>query len=99
MSEPSTNGFRRMPRTVDDPAQVFFWAIDELIVVLVLVGGGIFSGKLMWCLLAAFLWTRLYRRFREGRPDGFLQHYLYWYGLGGPKRPTVPNPFIRSFYS
>jgi conjugal transfer pilus assembly protein TraL len=41
--------------------------------------------------------TKLYRRFRDGRPDGFILHAIYWVGLLPTKAKTIPNPFIRSY--
>ncbi|TOF20049.1 conjugal transfer protein TraL, partial [Vibrio parahaemolyticus] len=48
------------------------------------------------CLLG-LVTTKLYRRFRDGRPDGFILHAIYWAGLLPTKAKTIPNPFIRSY--
>ena len=34
---------------------------------------------------------------RDGRPDGFILHAIYWGGLLPTKAKTIPNPFIRSY--
>ena len=62
----------------------FCWGCDRHFAILVL------------CLLG-LVTTKLYRRFRDGRPDGFILHAIYWVGLLPTKAKTIPNPFIRSY--
>ena len=37
-------------------------------------------------------------RWRDSRPDGYLQHMLFWYGIVPLKARCAITPFIRKFY-
>lgn len=88
----------RMPKTIDDPDQILLWSMDEFIVVAGLVGVGIVFAQLFIAIVSSFFFLKLYRRFREGRPAGFIQHMLYRSGLTGLETTTIRNPFIRRFF-
>ncbi|MFT0213086.1 type IV conjugative transfer system protein TraL [Pseudomonas sp. F1_0610] len=57
----------------------------------------LWSADEMAPILLGLVTTKLYRRFRDGRPDGFILHAIYWAGLLPTKAKTIPNPFIRSY--
>lgn len=87
----------RMPRSVDDQMYVLFWTADELLPGLfIFIVGVLIEAKLV-CLLLAILVTKLFRRMKEGTPDGFLLHMGYWYGLISARAYSLPNAFIREF--
>lgn len=88
----------RMPKSIDDPDQILLWSLDEFIVVAVLFGVGIIFAQLMISIVASYFFLKAFRRYREGRPIGFMQHVLYWTGLTGMETTTVRNPFIRRFF-
>ncbi len=92
----SNNG-KPMPRTIDEPDQVLLWSVDELIPVATIFGIGITSHELTASVVLIFLFLKSYRRFREGRPNGYFQHIMYWYGFAGNETMTIRNPFIRRF--
>lgn len=71
---------RRIPRFVDDPPQLLWWEIDELIAVVGLFGVGIFIDHPGIGLMVGMGLGRLTRRFKIGRPDHYLWHGLYWMG-------------------
>ena len=48
----------------------------------------------MFVLLGLAL-SRLYGRFRDSRPDGFVLHWAYWHGLVPLAARSCPNPFSR----
>jgi len=88
----------RMPRTLDDQMYVLFWSADELLPGLFIFIVGVLINQKLICLLLALLVTKLFRKLKEGNPDGFLLHLGYWYGLiGGARTYTMPNAFIREF--
>lgn len=88
---------KRMARSIDEPDQVLLWSVDELIPVAVLFGIGITMHQLLASIALIFAFLRVYRRFRDGRPNGYLGHQLYWYGFAGSETITVRNPFIRRY--
>ncbi len=88
----------RMPRSLDDQMYVLFWTADELLPGLFIFIVGVLINQKLICLLLALVVTKLFRKMKEGNPDGFLLHIGYWYGLISSKRAyTMPNAFIREF--
>jgi conjugal transfer pilus assembly protein TraL len=87
----------RMPRSVDDQMYVLFWTADELLPGLFIFIVGVLVAQKLTCLLLAIVVTKLFRRLKEGTPDGFLLHVGYWYGLISPRAYSMPNSFIREF--
>jgi conjugal transfer pilus assembly protein TraL len=88
----------KMPRNLDDQPFVLFWSADELVPGLTVFVLGVLINEKLVCLLIALAMTRLFRRLKEGNPDGFLLHMGYWYGLIAQRRAyTMPNAFVREF--
>ena len=87
----------RMPRNCDDQMYILFWSADELLPGLSIFVVGILINQKLICLLLALIITKLARKIKEGKPDGFLLHSAYWYGLAGSKSYVMPNAFIREF--
>ena len=86
-----------IPSYIDDPSHFLLWSADEIAPLMLGLVIGILTGQaLLLCLLGLAV-TRLYRRFRDGHPDGYLLHTLYWAGLLPTKAQTIPNPFIRAY--
>ena len=86
-----------MPRSIDEPDQVLLWSVDELIPVAVVFGVGIFIHQLTIAVCSIYFCVKLYRRYRDGRPLGFTQHFMYWYGFSGKDTVTIRNPYIVRF--
>lgn len=93
-----SSGGLRMPKTLDDPDQILLWSMDEFIVVAILFGLGITFHQLSISMISAFIFLKVYRRYRDGRPRGFMQHVMYWHGFAGRETVTIRNPFIRKFF-
>lgn len=88
----------RMPQTLDDQFYILMWPADELLPAMFVFVLGVLLNQKLVCLALAVVITKLFRRMKEGNPDGFLLHLGYWYGLiGGGKAYTLPNPYIREF--
>lgn len=88
----------RMPRDLDDQMYVLFWTTDELLPGLAIFVLGVLINQKLVCLLIALAITKLFRRLKEGNPDGFLLHLGYWYGVIAERRAySMPNAFIREF--
>ncbi len=85
---------RRIPRFIDDPPQLLWWEMDELIVLVGLFGAGIFVDHPGIGILGGLSLARSARRFKVGRADHYLWHLLYW--IGWVK--GVPGGEIREMY-
>lgn len=87
-----------MPRSLDEQMYVLFWSADELLPGLFIFIIGVLINQKLVCLLAALVVTKLFRKMKEGNPDGFLLHVGYWYGLiSNPRAYSMPNAFVREF--
>lgn len=98
-SATSSSRSLRMPKSIDEPDQILLWSFEEFMVVAVLFGLGIVFAQLMVAMGSSYFFLKIFRRYREGRPTGFMQHIMYWSGLRGLETTTVRNPFIRRFFS
>ena len=87
----------KIPRGIDDPPQVLLWSIDELLPFMAMLILGALMRQLAACALASLVLIKLFRRFRDSRPDGYLYHRLYWAGLTPLKDYSLINPYRRHF--
>ncbi|WP_345195131.1 type IV conjugative transfer system protein TraL [Kistimonas scapharcae] len=86
-----------IPDGIDDPPQFLLWSLDELMPIVLALGAGILIEQVLICLLGAIGLVKIYRRYRDAKPDGFMLHSIYWAGFLPSKSKTVPNPFVRRF--
>lgn len=88
----------KFPRHMDQPTRLLFWTIDQIVPFSTLMLVGMITGTLLTsCLLGiAIAWGL--SRYRDSRPDGYLQHMAYWYGVVPMKGRTALNPFERKVY-
>lgn len=88
----------KIPRYIDDPPHLLLWSADEVAPIGLGLVLGIFADQLAVFSAIGFAASYIYRRFRDGRPDGFLFHWLYWYGFWPGRGGTVMrNPFERRY--
>lgn len=87
-----------MPQHLDDPLMVLFWSADELLPGFAIFLVGVLIEQKIVCLAIAIAVTRLFRRLKEGNPDGFLLHLAYWSGLTSSRGVrTLPNALVRQY--
>jgi len=86
-----------LPKGIDDPLQILLFRIDDLLPFLIALFVGVLTEQLTGCLLCGLLLVRVFRRFRENRLEGWLQHQLYWLGLWPLAGRTLRNPFQRRY--
>lgn len=86
-----------IPRQVDDPPHVLLWSAEELAPVAFGLAIGMVTGKALVFSLLGLLIAKVYRRFSDGHPDGFLLHALYWFGFIPSRSRTMPNPYARRY--
>ena len=87
----------RLPRGIDDPPQILLWSADELLPFLGMLIVGVLTQRLALCALLSLLVIKLFHRFRDSRPDGYLYHAAYWSGLTPLAGHSLVNPFRRRF--
>jgi len=87
-----------MSRMIDDPMQFFFWQADEVIPICFMIALGFVTDYLITFTLVGLLIGRIYIKYKNNKPDGFLLHTLYWIGLY-PKKGKIPNGLAREYLS
>ena len=86
-----------MPRHLDDQMTILMWPADEMLPVFACLIVGVLIDQKLICLGIGLVAMRFFRKMKEGNPDGYLLHALYWTGLVTGKARTLPNPYIREF--
>lgn len=87
------------PQYVDDPKIIGIWTFDQFAIVGIFMIGGVLIGYTWTCIGIGIISTRYIRRMREGMPDGFLLHKIWWMGLLKIEGKSFPNPFQREYIS
>lgn len=87
-----------LPAYVDDPPHFLLWRADELVPVLLLLIFGMMIGSPMIFVTVGLFLSKLYGRYSDGTPDGYILHVLYWTGILPSKSKRVPNPYAREYY-
>ena len=72
-----------IPGYVDAQHQFFFWEIDEVVIIMSIIGLGIVLDLLLYSFLPAIGVGMLFSRYKNGNLDGVLMHASYWYGFMG----------------
>lgn len=87
----------QVPTHIDEPKQYLLWSVDEIVPIGSMMFVGVVVKQLLVCLVIGLLLSRLYRRYKDSRPDGYLLHMLYWTGLLPENVRSFPSPFRRFF--
>lgn len=90
----------KIPRRVDEPPHLLLWSMDEILPLLIGLVMGVMIDKLGVCLVVGFIITKLYSKYRDSRPDGYLLHIIYWMGVPATRRKAriFKNPFVRRYF-
>ncbi len=88
----------QFPRYLDAPPRFLFWTFNDLIpfaaaALLGILADSLLSGMLIGVVLAWF-----FRRYQDTKPNGYVQHVAYWYGVLPMSGRTAINSFIRAIY-
>ena len=70
-----------IPRYVDSQHQFFFWEVDEVVIIMSIIGLGIALDFLLYSLLPAIGVGMVFSRYKNGNLDGILMHMAYWSGF------------------
>jgi conjugal transfer pilus assembly protein TraL len=86
------------PRHIDAPQRFLFWTVDQMIPFATMALIGMATKTLMVCLVIGGVLGWALARYRDSRPDGYLQHMAYWYGVLPLKGRSAMNPFARTVF-
>lgn len=88
----------KIPTEIDTPHQILLWSTDEFVPFMAfLIIGNLIGQLIIFCIIGAVI-GHFYKRYKNTRPDGYLDHCLYWYGFRGvikSEGKTLVNPFIK----
>ncbi|UTH74243.1 type IV conjugative transfer system protein TraL [Chromobacterium sp. IIBBL 290-4] len=70
-----------IPNYVDRPVQFFFWEIDEVAPLFLLMGVGILTDSMTYLMPPALFFTWRFSRFKLAHLNGLLMHMAYSAGL------------------
>ena len=70
-----------IPRYVDAQHQLFFWEIDEVVIIMSIIGLGIALDFFFYSLVPAIGLGLIFSRYKNGNLDGVLLHMAYWSGF------------------
>lgn len=70
----------KIPRYIDSIPQLFFWEIDEFVILATCFGCGIFAGGMNTILGIGFglFFVNLFKRYKAGGLPGQLNHLFHW---------------------
>lgn len=88
----------KIARHIDEPPHFLLWSADEMVPPLLSIIVGIIVGQVFYCLIAGFVASHFYRRFRDHRPNGYILHMLYWYLGIQLKGFCFKHPFNREYW-
>lgn len=83
------------PRTIDEPPYFMLWRIDDAMVPVFGLLLGFIVGQVAVLASLGLLFSFVYRKFREGRPEKWVVHAAYWSGLLPLGGHSFINPFER----
>lgn len=87
----------RIPRYIDSPPHVMLWEADELAPIILGLAIGMLFGIAFICTVVGLGVTHIYKKFKDGHPDGFMLHTLYWYGFMPGRGKSIRNPYSRLY--
>jgi conjugal transfer pilus assembly protein TraL len=90
----------RIPAYLDDLPNILFWRLDEVLPIGIGLVAGVLLAQLTLCTLVGVVLARVYRRFTDSRPDGYVLHAIYWYmgAIAWKTKRLMPNSYEREFY-
>ena len=86
-----------LPRSIDDPPYVLLFRLDDLAAAGAVIVAGFVAGQLLPSLAVAALAAWGYQRLRAGRPEGFVQHALWFWGLYPDRGYSFQNAWCREY--
>lgn len=83
------------PHHVKDKERLLIWTPEQLIPFCCMFILGIVTDMLTLMAPIGLVASWLYSRYSDGKPDGYLMHMAYWYGLATLKGRGFINSYHR----
>lgn len=89
----------QIPRYIDSPPQLFFWEIDEFMLLAACLGIGIVIGGFFTfgSLALGFFVIGQFRKFKSNGLAGQLNHLAHWNNIFNIN-PSFPKSGVRRIY-
>lgn len=73
----------KIPRYIDSTPQLFFWEIDEFMILAASMGVGILFGGMntVYGLICGFALVNMFKRYKAGSLPGQLNHLFHWHNI------------------
>lgn len=84
-----------LPRSIDEMPYVMVWRMDDFMPPIIGLIIGFLTGRPEIFAGLGFALSFFYRKFRQGRPENWVMHALYWWGLLPMRGHSLFNPFER----
>jgi conjugal transfer pilus assembly protein TraL len=90
----------RLPKRINEPLTLIYWPVHYVAIPLMSVGFGIIINKTLPLLFIGIFWFFLIKWLEARFPRGFLNHFLWWNGLGFHIKETksTPDAYKREYY-
>lgn len=86
-----------LPRTVDDPPFFLMWRMDDFAPPILMLSLGIVLEHLLLLTTIGLILGVLYQRYRDGKPEMYALHAMYWHGIWPSRGRTMRNPYQRTY--
>jgi conjugal transfer pilus assembly protein TraL len=83
------------PATIDEPPILLLWRVDDIVVPVLCLFIGLLLHKIAVFFSLGLGLMYVYRRFRDGKPEFFVLHALYWSGVYPARGLGFVNPYLR----
>ena len=68
-----------IPRRLDDPPRMFWWDLDQSLIVMAMMIVGLMCGLFFCGRLIGLVFGHLYGRTKSGKHPAYALHLMYWY--------------------
>ena len=89
----------RVPLYLDEPPTFLGLRPDEAVVFLLIFIPSFLMNWLLFGVLIGAGVTVMVKRWRGGKPEGFLVHFAYRHGIPSPVRGVPPSPLYANWYT
>lgn len=89
----------KIPRYIDSTPQLFFWEIDEFMILAASLGFGILIGGVytfLGVIMGLFI-VNMFKRYKDGGLPGQLNHLFHWHNLINLNK-RFPNSGVRRIF-
>jgi len=81
------------PRHADNAQRILIFTPEQIIPAAAMFMIGLVTETLAFSIAIGIGASWLFAKYSEGKPDGFLIHAAYWYGLFPLKARSAINPY------